>query len=110
MQQGYVSISQGSRPIRPTRTVTTETYAITQSDVVVLVNRAGVVTITIPSAEIAKAGRGFLVKDISGAASCNNITVDVEGCETIDGGSTDVINTDYGSAGYVTDGTSVWKI
>jgi hypothetical protein len=51
----------------------------------------------------------FTVKDESGSASSNNIAVSSEGAETIDGSATDVINLDYESKSYYSDGSN-WFI
>lgn len=73
------------------------------------VNRAGVVTITLPSAEV-RPGRVYTVKDESGAAAANNITVATEGSETIDGAATNVIGTDYGARSFYSDGSNWFVI
>lgn len=88
--------------------ITGATYTAKAGDRVIGVNRAGAVTITLPSAEVRK-GRVYTIKDESGGASSNNITVDTEGAETIDGAATDVINVNYESKGYYSDGTN-WFI
>jgi len=88
--------------------VTTATYTAKAGDRVIGVNRAGTVTVTLPTAEV-RPGRVYTVKDESGAAATNNITVDTEGAENIDGASTDVINVNYESKSYYSDGTN-WFI
>ena len=88
--------------------ITGATYTAKAGDRVIGVNRAGAVTITLPSAEVRK-GRVYTIKDESGAASSNNITLDTEGAETIDGSATDVINVNYESKSYYSDGTN-WFI
>jgi hypothetical protein len=66
---------------------------------VALVNtNQGTFTITLPSAAV-HPGNKITIKDKAGNASSNNITVDTEGSESIDGSSTLTINTDRG---YVT--------
>ena len=88
--------------------VTAATYTAKAGDQVIGVNRAGVVTITLPTDQVSK-GRIYTVKDESGAAAANNITVATEGAETIDGSATDVINVNYESKSYYSDGTN-WFI
>jgi hypothetical protein len=51
------------------------------------------------------AGRLLIVKDESGAAGTNNITISTEGAETIDGQSTVTITADYGSKKFYSNGT-----
>ena len=53
------------------------------------------VTVTIQSADI-YSGRIFIVKDESGGAGTNNITIATQGSETIDGASSVTITADYG--------------
>ena len=88
--------------------ITAATYTAKAGDRVIGVNRAGAVTVTLPTAEVRR-GRVYTVKDESGAASSNNITVATEGSETIDGSATDVINVNYESKSYYSDGTN-WFI
>ena len=89
--------------------VTDATYTIKASDRIIGVNRAGVVTVTLPTALVA-AGRRYIIKDESGAAAANNITVDTEGAELIDGLATDTINTNYGSMGYYSNSSNWFKV
>lgn len=89
--------------------VTDASYSAKAGDRVIGVNRAGVVTITLPTAEL-KAGRFFLIKDESGAAGSNTITVATEGSETIDGSATDTIVTNFGAKSYYSDGTNWFQV
>ena len=99
-------------PLRPVLeayvNITAATYTAKAGDRVIGVNRAGTATITLPTAEVRK-GRIYTVKDESGAANSNNITVDTEGSETIDGSATDTINVNYESKSYYSDGAN-WFI
>ena len=90
--------------------VTTATFTAGPDETLLGVNRAGVVTITLPSAQAARVGRPYVVKDESGNASANNITVDTEGAETIDGLATDTLNLDFQSIGYYTNGSNWFRI
>jgi len=89
--------------------VTAATYTGKAGDRVIGVNRAGAVTITLPTAEVRK-GRVYTVKDESGAAATNNITVDTEGSETIDGSATDVLSDNYGAKTYYSDGSNWFTV
>lgn len=88
--------------------VTGATYTVKGGDRVVGVNRSGAVTVTLPTAQVRK-GRVYTIKDESGAAATNNITIDTEGSETIDGSATDVIASNYEVRTYYSDGTN-WFI
>lgn len=65
-------------------------------------------TITIPSALIAAGTFIIIVKDESGGAGTNNITVATEGAETIDGQASVAIVEDYGSLSLYSDGTNLF--
>jgi hypothetical protein len=88
--------------------VTGAAYTAKAGDQVVGVNRAGVVTVTLPTAEV-RPGRIYTVKDEPGAASTNNITVATEGSETIDGSATKVMATDCEARSFYSDGSN-WFI
>jgi len=65
-------------------------------------------TITLPTAQTIE-GRVIHIKDEAGGASGNNITIDPQAADVIDGASTAVITTDYGSVSVYSDGTN-WFI
>ncbi len=89
----------------------TDAAATLGPDVTIVgVNRAGVVTITLPTAQAVLEGRPYVIKDESGAAAANNITVDTQGAELIDGAATDTINSNFQSIGYYSNGTNWFKI
>ena len=89
--------------------VTGATYAARAGDRLIGVNRAGAVTVTLPTAQL-RAGRTYTIKDESGAAATNNITVATEGSETIDGSATDILSEDYGSKAYYSDGSNWFTV
>jgi hypothetical protein len=80
-----------------------------QTSILGVTSTAAARTVTLPSAESID-GRVFVVKDESGGAGTNNITVATEGSENIDGASTFVINSDYGSAWFYSDGSNWFTI
>ena len=83
----------GPAPTNNSITVTSASYGIAYSDWFVGVNHSGLVTLTlptgIPSFEL-------YIKDQSGLASTNVITINASGGNTIDGVSTIYINTNHG--------------
>lgn len=78
-----------------TTSVTVVTYVPVATDSLLLVNRAGAVAINLPTA-VTMNGAPLAVKDISGVAHTNNITITPNGSETIEGLASIVINIDYG--------------
>jgi len=66
--------------------------------------------ITLPLASGVSAGRIYIVKDKDGQANSNNITVVTQGSDTVDGGSSQVLDSDYGSWTIIGDGNSAWYI
>ena len=89
--------------------VTAATYTAKGGDRLIGVNRAGVVTVTLPTAQVNK-GRSYTIKDESGAAASNNITVATEGSENIDGAATDTISENYGAKTYYSDGSNWFRV
>ncbi len=97
--------------IRNTTTVNAATYDLLAGDDILLVTyttTGAVTSLTLPSAQVV-AGRTIVIKDAGGNANTNNITIDTEGSETIDGSATLVINGDYESATLISDGSG-WFI
>jgi hypothetical protein len=64
-------------------------------------------TVTIQSADIV-AGRIFIIKDESGGAGTNNITIATQDVETIDGAGSATISTNYGSVRLYSDETNLF--
>ena len=110
MVQSQESHRPPSRTVLETYvTVTAATYTAKAGDRLIGVNRAGVVTVTLPTAQL-RAGRSYTIKDESGAAVTNNITVATEGSQNIDGAATDTISENYGPKTYFSDGTNWFTI
>jgi len=66
-------------------------------------------TITLASAD-AVVGRIITIKDESGAAGTNNITIATEGSETIDGAATNAIIANFGAGRYYSNGSNWFGI
>lgn len=91
-------------------TETAVSYLALATDVIIgVTDTSAARTISLPPAATAATDRLYIIKDQSGGASVNNITVDPDGAETIDGAATAVINTNYGSLSIYTNG-SAWFI
>lgn len=91
-------------------TVNAATYDLLATDYILHVtySATGACAITLPTAQVV-AGRTVIIKDAGGLAGTNNITVDTEGAETIDGSATAVINSNYSAINIYSDGTN-WFI
>lgn len=84
-----------SVPITPTN-VGASPYAPVIGDSLLWVDTsAGAITISLPTGA-SRAGRALQVKDITGDAFANNITLDPQPGETIDGLDPMLIDVDYG--------------
>lgn len=104
-------------PVKIT-SMTTSPFTAKHVDRVILVNMASAVgTVNLPVTNSGNAlaiprpgaGTAITIKDISGAASSFNITVNPAAGETIDGASSKVISTNYGSIALVSTGTG-WAV
>jgi len=82
-------------------------YSVVASDYIIGVNTTGgAVEIDLQAASSAGAGRMLIIKDVGGAAGTNNITIDPNGSEKIDGQSTVVIAANSGSVMLFCDGSN----
>lgn len=90
--------------IVPVTVVTTTPYNALLTDYAIEVNVAAPSSVVLPVAPI---GTVFIVKDISGLASTNPITVTAS--TTIDGAASATINANYGSITLIFNGTE-WNI
>jgi hypothetical protein len=63
------------------------------------------ITVTLSSANT-QSGNTITIKDKSGNASTNNITIDTEGSETIDGASSLTLSSDFGSVTVFSDNSN----
>mgnify|MGYP001469683354 CR=1 FL=1 len=71
--------------------------------------QTGAITITLP-AKAQNVGRVLVFKDILGNAGANNITIDGDGSDQIDGAATFVLNQNRQSLTIVCDGINGWMI
>ncbi len=78
-------------------------------NIVLVISASLAITITLPPA-IDMINRLLYVKDISGNAAANNITVDADGAETIDGAATSVISSNYGIIMLYCNGENWYKL
>lgn len=88
------------------RSVTSTPYTIVSTDVYLLVNTSSAKTLTLPAATTR---RILVIKDVTGTANTNNITLDPAGSDTIEGLNVNkTLQTDWGAWTIMSDGTSAW--
>jgi hypothetical protein len=89
---------------------TADVITVAVSDYYVGVDCSGAAkTVNLPAAATAGAGKTFVIKDETGNAATNNITIDADGAELIDGVATYVMLIDREAVTLVCDGTN-WQI
>lgn len=68
------------------------------------------VTLTLPAANAVSTGRFYEIKDVSGLAATNNITIQRAGADTINGSASSIVfNYNQASGRFVSDGVSNWQ-
>lgn len=86
------------------------TYSALLTDYVIgIASTAAVYSVNLPKASLAGTGKAYIVKDIGGSATSNNITIDPSGSELIDGQTTATLATNYAAYTVICDGTQ-WYI
>lgn len=94
----------------PTRTAISGNYTALSTDSSICVtSTASPITITLPTAASAGVGTTIDIKDESGSAGTNNITIQANGAELIDGANTQILNLNYGAVQVRSTG-SAWSI
>jgi len=92
------------------RTAVSASYTLLITDYLVAVtSTAAARTITLPTAASAS-GLVFVIVDESGGAATNNITIDGNASETINGATTMVISTNYGTVTIYSNGSAWFAI
>lgn len=93
------------------RIATAVSYTANVNDIYIgVTSTASARTVTLPPAAGFQPGKIYIVKDESGAAGTNNITIDANASETIDGATTLVISTNYGVSRIITNGVNWFTI
>lgn len=87
------------------RTGTAINYSVVGTDYIIgITNTSSARTITLPAAS-SHTKQIYSIKDESGGAATNNITVNVSGGSNIDGSSSYIINTNWGFANFYSSGS-----
>lgn len=97
---------------RQKRTATATNYTVLQTDSIIgVTSTAAARTITLPSAVTVGAGTQYIIKDESGGAATNNISIASVSSQTFDGAASPlVINANYGSKRIYSDGSNWFTI
>ena len=90
------------------RKITSVTATLLVDDLLIDVNVANAVTLTLPPSP--PIGTNYIIKDSSGNASTNNITVSANTGNTIQGAGSVTITADFATLRIIYDGTSQWLI
>jgi|TARA_E500000318_G_scaffold65315_1_gene60325 hypothetical protein len=86
--------------------VTSATYTIVATDYFIAANStSNAITITMPAAS-SHSGRVLKIKDVGGNADSNNITIDGNSSETIDGAASIVLESPHAGVTLLCNGTS----
>jgi hypothetical protein len=86
-------------------------YSVLVTDYIIgVTGTASPVSVVLPAPSADNTGQIFIVKDESGAANVNNITVTVDGGANIDGSLSAVINVAYASFSFYSNGTQYYII
>jgi hypothetical protein len=87
--------------------VTTTPYNVLDTDEVVFVDVAGPASVVLPAIVVGK-NTGYYIKDYSGNASQNPITITATGGATINGVSFAILNVNYSHIQVIWDGSN-WQ-
>jgi len=92
------------------RTSITTTSTASVSSRILAVNASDAIDIRLPSAANYSAGQYFVIKDESGAAHTNNITILASGLQTIDGNSSITLESPYAAVNIYSNGADKFFI
>lgn len=91
----------------PYSKVTVSAYTLKIDDLYLAVNVSQATALTLPLNP--PIGTNYIIKDTSGNASTNNITISSQSPNTIEGSGSTTINTNYGLKKLIYDGTNIWN-
>ena len=94
----------------PATPITTTPTVLSGSAPYLRMNVGSAAVITLPLASTLDPGTIITIKDVSGSAGVNNITLNRTGGDTIDGTTIKVINTNYGGLRLWCDGISKYDV
>lgn len=93
--------------LKQVRSGDSDTYNLLLTDYILGVKDVTISrTVKFPKPSLAGLGKVYVVKDISGSASATTITISPFDTETINGDTSDSLNTNFAVRSYFTDGTN----
>lgn len=98
------------RVAAPLTLVSSTPYTVKVLDEILQCDTSVALTLNLPAASSVTAGRRYYIKDATGNAEINNITVTPDGFDTIDGDNTLIIQANYAGVAIYCDGVSAWFI
>jgi hypothetical protein len=104
----YTDIKAGGIVVNRTATATSVSSSLADT-IIGVTDTSSAWTITLDSDTVVE-GHVTIIKDESGAAGTNNITIATEGAETIDGAATATISANHGVIRLYSDGTNFFTI
>jgi hypothetical protein len=108
---GSLAASPGSADSFETTDVAANlTIGPSDTFVFLIVDTTSARAIDLPLASGVSNGRTYIIKDASSLSETNNITVNIQGSDTIDGETSQVLTSNNGSWTITGDGTSAWYI
>lgn len=108
---GSVVTSAGALQTVETQSVSSN-ITISPSDTFVFlsVDTTSPRTITLPLANSVASGRIYIIKDVNGTSNTNNISIALQGSDTIDNESSYTHDSDLGSFWVIGNGVSAWQV
>jgi hypothetical protein len=108
---GSATLAGGIALARTTVKFADSPYTVLTSDYYIgCDSSSGAITLALPAAATAGPGKTYMIKDETGAAATNEIIIDGNGSETIDGQTTKELTSDYVAVGVYSDGFNWFAI
>jgi len=93
-----------------TNIIVTTPYNIVVANTVLFINVAGPASVVLPAGAAGAVGRSYYIKDYSGNAVANPITITASGGRLIDGNSFAMLNGGYSHIQVVSDGSNWFTV
>jgi hypothetical protein len=107
---GSLGNESGTDILNPRKQISSALYYMSNVDYIVGVDTSAARTIVLPSASMVNDGAMFVIKDETGNAGTNNITINRSSTDTIEGLTSLSININYGIIELYRAGTGKWAL